>query len=177
MGFPWADISYSSCLLGRAATVSYARARQHRHHGQPLQPQECRRQSCNPGKRRATAVAAVLQPRPNPIEQVFAKLKHLLRKAAERTQEATWRRIGTLLSAFSPHECANYLVNSGYASMYCNQALDAPRRPRAPHSRNQVKARLAAIDILHRLAIEIGVLLQPEPHVLSAPFGHLVLRR
>ena len=51
----------------------------------------------------------------NPIEQVFAKLKTLLRKAAERTVEATWRRIGTLLDHFSPEECANYLVNSGYA--------------------------------------------------------------
>ena len=52
----------------------------------------------------------------NPIEQVFAKLKHLLRKAAERTVEATWRRIGKLLNQFSSTECANYLVNSGYAS-------------------------------------------------------------
>jgi transposase len=52
----------------------------------------------------------------NPIEQVFAKLKTLLRKAGERTVEATWRRIGTLLDAFSPQECANYLRNSGYAS-------------------------------------------------------------
>ena len=52
----------------------------------------------------------------NPIEQVFAKLKHLMRKAAERTVEATWRRIGTLLDSFPPAECANYLVNSGYAS-------------------------------------------------------------
>ncbi|MDP3747519.1 MAG: IS630 family transposase, partial [Phenylobacterium sp.] len=51
----------------------------------------------------------------NPIEQVFAKLKALLRKAAERTVEATWRRIGDLLGQFSPAECANYLVNSGYA--------------------------------------------------------------
>ena len=51
----------------------------------------------------------------NPIEQVFAKLKTLLRKAAERTVEATWRRIGQLLDRFSPTECANYLVNSGYA--------------------------------------------------------------
>jgi transposase len=32
----------------------------------------------------------------NPIEQVFAKLKVLLRKAAKRTVEATWRQIGTL---------------------------------------------------------------------------------
>ena len=51
----------------------------------------------------------------NPIEQVFSKLKHLLRKAAKRTAEATWRQIGKLLSHFSPTECANYLVNSGYA--------------------------------------------------------------
>ena len=51
----------------------------------------------------------------NPIEQVFAKLKALLRKAAERTVEATWRRIGKLLDHFSADECANYLVNSGYA--------------------------------------------------------------
>jgi hypothetical protein len=45
----------------------------------------------------------------NPIEQVFATLKTLLRKAAERTVEATWRRIGILLSRFTPQECANYL--------------------------------------------------------------------
>jgi transposase len=53
----------------------------------------------------------------NPIEQVFAKLKTLLRKAEERTVEATWQRIGTLLSAFAPDECSNYLVNAGYASV------------------------------------------------------------
>jgi transposase len=32
-----------------------------------------------------------------PIEQVFAKLKNLLRRAAEQTKEATWQRIGSLL--------------------------------------------------------------------------------
>jgi transposase len=52
----------------------------------------------------------------NPIEQVFAKLKTLLRKAAERSVDATWRRIGALLQNFPPHECASYLRNSGYAS-------------------------------------------------------------
>ena len=52
----------------------------------------------------------------NPIEQVFAKLKALLRKAAERTVEATWKRIGELLQHFSAQECANYFVNAGYAS-------------------------------------------------------------
>jgi transposase len=53
----------------------------------------------------------------NPIEQVFAKLKHLMRNAAERTVETTWRRIGSSLPDFSPAECANYLRNSGYASV------------------------------------------------------------
>lgn len=53
----------------------------------------------------------------NPIEQVFAKLKTLLRKAEERTVEATWRRIGELLDHFTPKECANYIRNSGYASV------------------------------------------------------------
>lgn len=52
----------------------------------------------------------------NPIEQVFAKFKLLLRKAAERTVDATWQRIGNLLDAFPPDECAAYLRNSGYAS-------------------------------------------------------------
>lgn len=52
----------------------------------------------------------------NPIEQAFAKLKTLLRKADARSVEETWKNIGTLLQAFSPDECANYLVNSGYAS-------------------------------------------------------------
>ena len=52
----------------------------------------------------------------NPIEQVFAKLKTLLRKAAERTVETTWKRIGALLDTFTPIECTNYLKNAGYAS-------------------------------------------------------------
>jgi len=53
----------------------------------------------------------------NPIEQVFAKLKHLLRKAAARTVEAVWAAIGQLLSAFTPTECANYFENAGYDPM------------------------------------------------------------
>lgn len=52
----------------------------------------------------------------NPIEQVFAKLKTLLRKAAERTVEATWKHIGSLLGDFNAKECANYFGNSGYAA-------------------------------------------------------------
>lgn len=53
----------------------------------------------------------------NPIEQVFAKLKHMMRKAQPRDVEATWRRAGQLLKLFEPHECASYLRNSGYGSV------------------------------------------------------------
>ena len=53
----------------------------------------------------------------NPIEQVFAKLKHLMRKAQARSVEATWRRVGSLLDSFPPSECANYLINAGYGSV------------------------------------------------------------
>jgi transposase len=50
----------------------------------------------------------------NPIENAFAKLKALLRKAAERTLGALWDRIGILLNAFTPAECANYFAAAGY---------------------------------------------------------------
>jgi len=52
----------------------------------------------------------------NPIEQVFAKLKHFLRKAAARSQDDLYQQIANALSTFFPNECANYLANSGYAS-------------------------------------------------------------
>jgi len=50
----------------------------------------------------------------NPIELAFAKLKALLRKAAERTIEALWVRIGKLLDNYSSQECANYFRHDGY---------------------------------------------------------------
>ena len=50
----------------------------------------------------------------NPIEQVFAKLKHLLRKVAARAADAVCAAIGNALEAFTPQECANYLENSRY---------------------------------------------------------------
>jgi len=52
----------------------------------------------------------------NPIEQVFAKMKALLRRADARTLDDTWRQIGALLALFTPAECANYFRNAGYAS-------------------------------------------------------------
>ena len=50
----------------------------------------------------------------NPIEKAFAKLKHLLRKAAARTCETVLAAIGNLLDSFTPQECTNYFKSSGY---------------------------------------------------------------
>jgi transposase len=50
----------------------------------------------------------------NPIEQVFAKLKHLLRKAAARSFDTVTAAIGIILDSFTPQECRNYFANSGY---------------------------------------------------------------
>ncbi len=82
----------------------------------------------------------------NPIEQVFAKLKTLLRKAGERSTEAVWPRIGSLLDAFSPAECANYITNSGYASCLADHALEAAnaRFPRPGRARDPYLGRAGA---------------------------------
>ena len=50
----------------------------------------------------------------NPIEKTFSKLKALQRKAAERTVDGLWNRIGELLRAFTPSECANFFAAAGY---------------------------------------------------------------
>ena len=50
----------------------------------------------------------------NPIEQFFAKFKHWLRKAAQRTTEAVYDAIAPILETVSPTECANYFANAGY---------------------------------------------------------------
>jgi len=50
----------------------------------------------------------------NPIENAFAKLKALLRKAAERTVEGLWNAIGRFVDLFTPTECQNYFVAAGY---------------------------------------------------------------
>jgi transposase len=51
----------------------------------------------------------------NPIEQAFAKFKALARKAAERTIDGLCRAIGQAIGQFTPQECANFLINAGYA--------------------------------------------------------------
>jgi transposase len=50
----------------------------------------------------------------NPIENAFAKLKALLRKAAERTINGLWDAVGRIIDLFTPTECANYFAAAGY---------------------------------------------------------------
>lgn len=52
----------------------------------------------------------------NPIEQVFAKVKHWLRMAEARSIEALHEQVGELVAAVGARECANYRRNAGYAS-------------------------------------------------------------
>lgn len=51
----------------------------------------------------------------NPIEPAFAKFKALLRKAAERTVDALWSRLDTVLDAFTADDCRNFFRHAGYA--------------------------------------------------------------
>jgi transposase len=53
----------------------------------------------------------------NPIEQFFAKLKHWLRKAVQRSSEAVCDAIGHILKTVSATECSNYFENAGYDQM------------------------------------------------------------
>jgi len=50
----------------------------------------------------------------NPIEQLFSKLKTMLRKAGARTVETLWEEIGRLLETVSESECQNYFRAAGY---------------------------------------------------------------
>lgn len=54
---------------------------------------------------------------PSPIEQLFAKLKHHLRDAAERTFDTLCDAIGKILPDISADECRNYLLKAGYGQL------------------------------------------------------------
>jgi len=53
----------------------------------------------------------------NPIENMFAKLKHLIRKSGQRMLETLWQDIGKLLDYFAPNECWNYIQHAGYTKI------------------------------------------------------------
>ena len=101
--------------LCRADAGPGTAAGRHRDHGQPRRPQGRRRRGGDRGGGRPRLrYLPPYSPDLNPIEQAFAKLKALLRKAAERTVDGLWNAIGQLLDLFHRTECANYLANSGY---------------------------------------------------------------
>jgi transposase len=50
----------------------------------------------------------------NPIEQLFSKLKHWLRKAGKRSADDLCNALGDILNSIAPSECRNYIVNAGY---------------------------------------------------------------
>jgi transposase len=52
----------------------------------------------------------------NPIEQAFAKMKALLRKASERTRDALWSAVSRVLDLYTPQECRNLFKNAGYST-------------------------------------------------------------
>ncbi len=73
------------------------------------------------GVRRAIEVARAsllylppYSPEFNPIENAFAKLKAMLRKAAERTLDGLWATIGRIVATFTPAECTSYFAAAGY---------------------------------------------------------------
>ncbi|NQW55073.1 MAG: IS630 family transposase [Rhodospirillales bacterium] len=82
----------------------------------------------NLGSHRSSAVRSALRaagaklfflpkysPDLNPIEMLFSKLKHGLRKAAKRTEDAVYDAIADLLPTVRPAECQNYFAKAGYA--------------------------------------------------------------
>jgi transposase len=100
--------------LCRKGSCSHASPRRHRDHGLGSHKAKAVRQLI-----RAAGAKLIFLPKYspdlNPIEQVFAKIKHFVRKAAARSGEAICAAIGEILEAFTPDECANYFQNSGYA--------------------------------------------------------------
>lgn len=52
----------------------------------------------------------------NPIEQVFAKIKAILRREGQRTVDGLWSLLGSVVDLFEPSECLNYFRHCGYAT-------------------------------------------------------------
>ena len=75
----------------------------------------------------------LLPPDFNPIENAFAKLKALLRKAAARTVSSLERAIADAIDAFTPSECANYFAAAGYDAYVIG--ICSRSRPLQPHKR------------------------------------------
>jgi transposase len=60
----------------------------------------------------------------NPFENVFSKLKTLVRKSKLRTRETLWKTLGELCDIFSEEECQNYFQNAGYSKPLSRQMFN-----------------------------------------------------
>ena len=83
----------------------------------PAMPQGAQRACRHRGARRRTHHLPPCSPDMNPIEQVFAKLKNLVRAATPRNIETPWDSLGRSLSHSPPTECANCIAHSGHPRM------------------------------------------------------------
>jgi hypothetical protein len=101
--------------LCRTGPRAHAEAGRRRDPRQSRLPQGKGRAQDDPGCRSSPRLPAEILPRPQPIEQVFAKFKTLLRKAEARSYEAISDACGKILAQYPPAECAAYLRNAGYA--------------------------------------------------------------
>ncbi len=68
------------------------------------------------GPARAFLYLPPYSPDLNPIEQAFAKMKALLRRASERTRDALWSAVGRVLDLYTPQECRKLFKNAGYSN-------------------------------------------------------------
>ena len=85
----------------------------------------------------------------NPIENAFAKLKALLRKAAERTVDGLWAAIGRAHRPFTPAECANYFSRGGLDPHHedaVDQSDQHAERQRRGHADDDWRAEMAGDD-------------------------------
>ena len=76
----------------------------------------------------------------NPIEQLFAKLKHWLRKAARRTGETVCSAIGEILNTVMPTECKNYFANADMSDLTSSRSSAPSSCGAAPPSKNRMSA-------------------------------------
>ena len=53
----------------------------------------------------------------NPIEEAFAKVKHILRKIAARTKEALIEAMGQALGALSAQDALGFFAHCGYRTL------------------------------------------------------------
>jgi DDE superfamily endonuclease len=80
----------------------------------------------------------------NPIENAFAKLKALLRKAAERSVDGLWSAIGRIIDCFTQTECKNYFTAADMLQ-YDQRMLLEPRRNESHHRKTATRVHLSRI--------------------------------